>query len=80
MEQITLQRRLTVFTALVLVTGLAGCSGTQTARGSEDHTTSAQSNSGTKGVVIGADCTIPGNTDLHRLEWIREAVKDVETQ
>ncbi|MDR0601578.1 MAG: uroporphyrinogen decarboxylase [Treponema sp.] len=28
---------------------------------------------GRKGVVLGADCTIPRDTDLRRLDWVREA-------
>ena len=28
--------------------------------------------SGTKGVLLGADCTIPRDTDIRHLEWIRD--------
>jgi uroporphyrinogen decarboxylase len=28
---------------------------------------------GTTGVILGADCTVPGDIDLARLEWVRQA-------
>ena len=28
---------------------------------------------GTKGVILGADCTIPRDTDIEHLQWVREA-------
>jgi uroporphyrinogen decarboxylase len=31
---------------------------------------------GTTGVILGADCTIPGDIDLSRLEWVRQAAAD----
>lgn len=31
--------------------------------------------SGRTGIILGADCTIPRNTDLQHLEWIREAAE-----
>ena len=30
---------------------------------------------GTTGVILGADCTIPSDTPLERLEWVREAAE-----
>ncbi len=30
---------------------------------------------GRTGIILGADCTIPRGTDLHRLEWVREAAE-----
>jgi uroporphyrinogen decarboxylase len=31
---------------------------------------------GTTGVVLGADCTIPRDTDIRHLEWIRRAAEE----
>jgi len=28
---------------------------------------------GSKGVLLGADCTVPDDFDLERLDWIRQA-------
>lgn len=30
---------------------------------------------GTTGVILGADCTIPSDTPLERLEWVRKAAE-----
>jgi uroporphyrinogen decarboxylase len=35
------------------------------------------SEAGRKGVVLGADCTIPRGADLRRLQWVREAASSV---
>ena len=31
---------------------------------------------GTTGLVIGADCTIPSDIDEERIEWVREAAAE----
>ena len=37
----------------------------------EAETVRILSNAGKAGVIIGADCTVPSDTDLQRLEWVR---------
>jgi uroporphyrinogen decarboxylase len=37
----------------------------------------AKSGAGTKGVVLGADCTIPRDTDYDHLRWVRAAAQDL---
>ena len=32
-------------------------------------------NAGRKGIILGADCTVPPDIDIERLEWVREAAK-----
>jgi uroporphyrinogen decarboxylase len=32
---------------------------------------------GSTGVIIGADCTIPGDTPLEHLEWVRQAANQI---
>ena len=39
----------------------------------ESYTRNLLDEAGTTGVIIGADCTIPEDTSLERLEWVRQA-------
>jgi uroporphyrinogen decarboxylase len=39
----------------------------------KDRTRQILSESGREGVILGADCTVPSDIDLQRLEWVREA-------
>lgn len=49
-------------------------------RGSEEEirkeTERILTDTGTTGVVLGADCTIPRDTDIRHLEWIRRATEE----
>lgn len=38
-----------------------------------NYTKELLKDAGTQGVIIGADCTIPGDTPYEHLEWVREA-------
>lgn len=42
----------------------------------KDYTVKLLEKAGTKGVIIGADCTIPSDTPYEHLEWVREAAKE----
>lgn len=33
--------------------------------------------SGTTGIMIGADCTLPGSIDVNRIQWVVDAVKEL---
>ena len=48
------------------------CSGTK--EEVEAYTAALLEKHGTRGVVIGADCTLPRNIDLNRISWVVEAV------
>ena len=39
----------------------------------EEETRNILDEAGTTGVVLGADCTIPRDTDVNHLAWVREA-------
>ena len=39
----------------------------------EEETKNILDEAGTTGVVLGADCTIPRDTDVNHLAWVREA-------
>jgi len=36
--------------------------------------------SGKTGIILGADCTVPGDIDLNRLEWVRNKAKSISSQ
>jgi len=36
--------------------------------------------SGKTGIILGADCTVPSDIDLNRLEWVRSKAKDISSQ
>ena len=38
-----------------------------------NYTKELLKDAGTQGVIIGADCTIPGDMPYEHLEWVREA-------
>lgn len=42
----------------------------------EKYTRKLLDEAGTTGVILGADCTIPSDTPVERLEWIRQAAAD----
>lgn len=39
----------------------------------EEETKKILDEVGTTGVILGADCTIPRDTDVNHLAWVREA-------
>lgn len=49
-------------------------------KGSEEEirkeTAAILDEAGTRGIILGADCTIPRDTDVSHLEWVREAARD----
>lgn len=36
--------------------------------------------SGKVGIILGADCTIPGDIDVNRLDWVRNKAKSISSQ
>lgn len=43
----------------------------------EDFTEKLLRESGTIGIILGADCTVPGDIDLDRLDWVRKKAKSL---
>lgn len=41
----------------------------------ENETKRLLEEAGTTGVILGADCTIPSDTPVERLEWVRKTAK-----
>lgn len=80
-EGVSLRSGKEFFGKRAVIGGFANSEGSLIQNGTEaeikSFTRTLLRDAGTKGVVIGADCTIPGDTDLRRLEWVREAVKDI---
>lgn len=46
----------------------------------EAETTRLIADAGTTGVILGADCTIPSDTPLEHLSWVREKAKEVSAR
>lgn len=42
----------------------------------EDYTEKLLRETGTKGIILGADCTIPSDTPYEHLEWVRNKAKE----
>ena len=46
----------------------------------EAETARLIADAGTTGVILGADCTIPSDTPLEHLSWVREKAKEVSAR
>lgn len=42
----------------------------------QSYTKNLLEKAGTKGIILGADCTIPGDTPYEHLNWVRDAAKE----
>lgn len=75
-ENISLEEGRKLFDGKVVLGGFPNSPGSLIETGSkkelEKFTDQILINAGTIGTIIGADCTIPANLDLERLEWIRQ--------
>lgn len=75
-EQIPLEKGRELFPGKVLLGGFPNSPGSLIENGSkeelEEFTEKIIKGTGKKGIIIGADCTVPSTIDLYRLEWIRE--------
>jgi len=75
-ENISLARGKEIFKGKAVLGGFDNVPGSLIHRGAreeiESYTRGLLEETGTLGVIIGADCTIPGDTDHSHLEWVRE--------
>ncbi len=46
----------------------------------EAYTEQLLNESGTSGVILGADCTVPQDIDINRLIWVRDKAKEISNQ
>jgi uroporphyrinogen decarboxylase len=76
-EGLSLKEGREIFPSKVLIGGFPNTQGSLIHKGSKDDivkfTKSVIKDAGSKSLMIGADCTVPGDIDLTRLEWVREA-------
>ncbi len=79
-EGVSLEEGKKLFGGRAVLGGFANTENDLLYRGTEGeiktYTTGLLANAGTKGVILGADCTVPGDIDFKRLEWVREAARD----
>lgn len=77
-EQVPLKKGKELFGGRAVIGGFANTKEGLLYKGSkeeiESYTRNLLDEAGTTGVIIGADCTIPEDTPLERLEWVRQAV------
>lgn len=75
-EGITLGKEKKLFGGRAVIGGFGQTENDLIYKGSEEEIRSEGrrllDESGTKGVLLGADCTIPRDTDIRHLEWIRD--------
>ena len=75
-EGITLGKEKKLFGGRAVIGGFGQTENDLIYKGSEEEIRSEVrrllDESGTKGVLLGADCTIPRDTDIRHLEWIRD--------
>lgn len=76
-EQVPLKKGKELFGGRAVIGGFANTKEGLLYKGSkeeiESYTRNLLDEAGTTGVIIGADCTIPEDTSLERLEWVRQA-------
>lgn len=73
-----------LFPGKAVIGGFANSPGSLIHKGSraqiESFTEELINEAGRTGFIIGADCTIPGDTDLEHLKWIRDKAEEVSKQ
>ncbi|MDR2456029.1 MAG: uroporphyrinogen decarboxylase [Deltaproteobacteria bacterium] len=79
-EDFPLGRGKRLFPGKCVLGGFANTPGSLIHVGSEEQiktrTREILAESGREGVILGADCTVPSDIDLQRLEWVREAASE----
>lgn len=83
-EQVSLKEGKELFGGRAVIGGFAntteGLLYTGTKEEIETYTKQLLDEAGTTGVILGADCTIPSDTPLERLEWVRETAANYGKQ
>ncbi|MDR3121222.1 MAG: hypothetical protein LBU58_07820 [Clostridiales bacterium] len=76
-ENVSLSAGKKLFGGKAVIGGFANPGGSLIQTGAkeaiQDFTQKLLADAGKVGVVVGADCTVPSDTDLSHLEWVREA-------
>ncbi len=76
-EKVSLQEGKKLFGSRAVIGGFDNTTNGVLYKGSreevESYTRKLLDEAGTTGIILGADCTIPSDTPLERLEWVRKA-------
>ncbi len=76
-EKVSLQEGKKLFGSRAVIGGFDNTTNGVLYKGSreevENYTRRLLDEAGTTGIILGADCTIPSDTPLERLEWVRKA-------
>jgi uroporphyrinogen decarboxylase len=79
LENVDLAEGKKIFGGKAVLGGFDNTPGSLIHRGSKEEiqafTAKLLAAAGTTGVILGADCTVPGDIDLARLEWVRQAAQ-----
>jgi uroporphyrinogen decarboxylase len=77
LEKVDLAEGKKIFGGKAVLGGFDNVPGSLIHRGSKEDieafTAKLLAAAGTTGVILGADCTVPGDTDLAHLEWVRQS-------
>lgn len=79
-EKVSLQEGKKLFGSRAVIGGFDNTTNGVLYKGSreevENYTRRLLDEAGTTGIILGADCTIPSDTPLERLEWVRKAAEN----
>ncbi len=79
-EKVSLQEGKKLFGSRAVIGGFDNTTNGVLYKGSreevESYTRRLLDEAGTTGIILGADCTIPSDTPLERLEWVRKAAEN----
>jgi len=78
-EGVSLEAGKEIFKGKAVIGGFANLKDSVLSAGTKEEvqkeTKRLLDNAGRKGIILGADCTIPRDIDFQRLQWVREAAK-----
>lgn len=78
-EGVSLEAGKEIFKGKAIIGGFANLKDSVLSAGTKEEvqkeTKRLLANAGRKGIILGADCTIPRDIDFQRLEWVRESAK-----
>lgn len=78
-EGVSLENGKKIFKDKAVIGGFANTSDGVLYKGTKEEvqaeTRRLLQNAGRKGIILGADCTVPPDIDIEHLEWVREAAK-----
>lgn len=79
-EQVSLQEGKKLFGGRAVIGGFDNTTNSVLYKGSKEEvereTKKLLDEAGTTGIILGADCTIPSDTPLERLDWVRKAAEN----